>query len=333
MAAQLKKTVKPSSGDYTSLEACMNANEQDLVSNDKYFDVEIDGDWTAAADSSAVTIHNYTTDATRYINIYTTAAARHDGKWCATAYRLEMDTRVINSDSVSNIGLSGVQAVKTGTGTGNYQDAVLYQNTVDSYRAWDSNIFITRATGGSASAGIRLPYEARGLFTNSVFIGYYGVYTIGYFRATTTQSYMNCVFIGTGYQGFRKSGDSNRSVRVINCYAVGNGGQAAYVIAGTTHIVITTCASDDGSCSTSTVAYATDSGAYFTNVSSGTEDFHIGASSDFIGAGTDESGVFTNDIDDDTRSAWDIGVDEYQAVGGGLSIPIARHHRRLMGVS
>jgi len=29
MAEFLKKTVKPSGGDYTSLEACMNANEQD----------------------------------------------------------------------------------------------------------------------------------------------------------------------------------------------------------------------------------------------------------------------------------------------------------------
>ena len=40
MATQLLKTVKPSGGDYTSLEACMNANEQDLTAADKYFDVE-----------------------------------------------------------------------------------------------------------------------------------------------------------------------------------------------------------------------------------------------------------------------------------------------------
>jgi len=42
MAEFLKKTVKPADGDYTSLEACMNANEQDLT-GDGWFTVEIDG--------------------------------------------------------------------------------------------------------------------------------------------------------------------------------------------------------------------------------------------------------------------------------------------------
>ena len=88
----LLKTVKPSGGDYTSLEACMNANEQDLVANDKYFDVEIDGDWSGGADTTAVTVENYNCDATRYINIYSKIGdARHNGIYGnkATAYRLE----------------------------------------------------------------------------------------------------------------------------------------------------------------------------------------------------------------------------------------------------
>src|SRR3990167_4525241 len=84
---QLKKTVMPSGGDYTSLEACMNANEQNLVTADQYFDVEIDGTWSSA-DTTAVTIENYTTDATHYINIYTTSAARHTGKASGNRYML-----------------------------------------------------------------------------------------------------------------------------------------------------------------------------------------------------------------------------------------------------
>src|SRR3990167_10661052 len=89
-ATQLKKTVKPSGGDYTSLEACMNANEQDLVAADKYFDVEIDGTWSSA-DTTAVTIENYTTDATHYINIYTTATARHLGAWSTNYYMFALN--------------------------------------------------------------------------------------------------------------------------------------------------------------------------------------------------------------------------------------------------
>ena len=97
MATQLKKTVKPSGGDYTSLEACMNANEQNLVTADKYFDVEIDGDWSGGNDTSHCTIHNYTTDVTRYINIYTTATAFHGGKPDTTKYcNYETDSDVSN---------------------------------------------------------------------------------------------------------------------------------------------------------------------------------------------------------------------------------------------
>jgi len=79
MATQLKKTVKPSGGDYTTLNACLAANQQDLVAADKYFDVEIDGTWASADTTAVAGLTNYTTDATRYINIYTTAAARHLG--------------------------------------------------------------------------------------------------------------------------------------------------------------------------------------------------------------------------------------------------------------
>ena len=74
MASRLYKTVKPSGGDYTTLSACVNANEKDLTSSDEYFDIEIDGDWTSTgADTTNVLFDTYTTDATRYINVYTTA--------------------------------------------------------------------------------------------------------------------------------------------------------------------------------------------------------------------------------------------------------------------
>lgn len=49
------------------------------------------------------------------------------------------------------------------------------------------------------------------------------------------------------------------------------------------------------------------------------DDFHLASGdTDAIGAGTDLSGTFTDDIDGDTRSAWDIGADEFISVGGGL---------------
>jgi hypothetical protein len=53
---------------------------------------------------------------------------------------------------------------------------------------------------------------------------------------------------------------------------------------------------------------------------------HLVSGSALRGVGTDLSGTFTEDIDGDTRSAWDIGADEFQGGGGGLSIPIAMYH-------
>ena len=79
MAEFLHKHVAPSGGDYTSLEACMNANEQNLT-GDGWFTVEISGDWTGAPDTSACTIHNYTCpDADNNVRISTVGDSRHNG--------------------------------------------------------------------------------------------------------------------------------------------------------------------------------------------------------------------------------------------------------------
>jgi len=58
--------------------------------------------------------------------------------------------------------------------------------------------------------------------------------------------------------------------------------------------------------------------AVFESVGVGTEDLHIvSGASDLIEAAEDLSGTFTDDIDGDTRVAWDIGADEYVAVAAG----------------
>jgi hypothetical protein len=65
----------------------------------------------------------------------------------------------------------------------------------------------------------------------------------------------------------------------------------------------------------------------------GSEDLHLKAGADCIDAGTDLGTTPTGvnyDIDNRDRDAegdtWDIGADEYVAIGGGLLLAIAAYH-------
>lgn len=307
MASQLKKTVKPSGGDYTSLEACMNANEQNLVSADKYFDVEIDGSWSSA-DTSAVTIHNYTTDATRYINIYTTATARHSGKYDTTKYRIEADASVaLISMPGSFFYVEGIQGTNTNT-AGHGHVVYTYVSAGGTTRI-RSCIFIGAGTShtydcqASGAGAILHVWNCVGK-TSSGSNVFGGTETSG-----GVVNILNCVGIANSGSAF--AGNTS-DIAVKNCYGYSASGTA---IGGT--ITVTTSASDDGSASTATVAYTTDT---FVNVTGGSEDFHLVAGSGLINQGTDLSATFTDDIDGTTRptgaGTWDIGVDEYVAATG-----------------
>ena len=78
----------PTANCYTSLSAWEAGEQRDLTATDEIAVARIEGTWTNP-DTTPVTIDGWTTDATRYIRIYTTPEARHTGKWDNTRYRLE----------------------------------------------------------------------------------------------------------------------------------------------------------------------------------------------------------------------------------------------------
>lgn len=321
-ATQLKKTVMPSGGDYTSLEACMNANEQNLVTADKYFDVEIDGTWSSA-DTTAVTIHNYTTDATRYINIYTTAAARHAGVYSTSKYYLYYNTWVaaVLDNSVNYVSITGIQVNYnagnneryglSSTGTNCILDKIiLYQNTVES---------------GSDPYGIRLG-GASSIVKNSIVLG---PWDVGIRLEGGAIAY-NCIAVGARTYGFQFAFLAGST---INCAALSNtsgdfnGDPQASPVSDYNASSDTTA---KGTHTVKSLPYTTDT---FTNVTSGSEDFHLAAGSDLIDVGTDLSGTFTDDIDGETRSGtWDIGADEYSSGEPPAGVvPSPYYYQMLMG--
>jgi len=316
-ATQLKKTVMPSGGDYTALETCMNANEQNLVTADKYFDVEIDGTWSSA-DTTAVTIHNYTTDATRYINIYTTAAARHKGKVTGTIneYRLDLSAST-NVDAINisgylmNVRIVGLVIEVTSAGTG---DCVHINQLWGGVIKITNSIMFSDALSASLSCGIYSFSTDTPIlcYNNIIYSLYYGC--LVQTNAATTIDVFNSTISGC-YFGM------NTIPALVKNSAVFNN---ADDYAGT--ITVTYSASDDAQAGTGNIdwtAEATDWAANFVDYANG--DFHLKSTApNLIDAGTDLSGTFTDDIDGVTRSGtWDIGADEYVApAAGGIALCI-----------
>lgn len=302
----LFKTVKPSGGDYTTLEACMNANEQDLT-GDGWFDVEIDGDWSGGADTTAVAIHNYTTTSDDYVSITTATAARHLGVW-STSYYIHSWALRWNGDSgfgisSDNIYVDGIQISVDGGSSYNYASGICvgddnrvsnciikgidtldhsYGIAKDNSILWNNIIY---AFLGSESSGIMLTWGQVGTLTaynNTCFGNSAGITTK---EASSVILYNNLC--------------NNNS----NDYILNRHDTDADNIAGPTD----TSSPDNEWDNTNVV---------FTNETGGSENLHIAVadSSGAKGGGTVDpgSGLFSDDIDGNTRGAtWDIGADEY----------------------
>jgi hypothetical protein len=296
----------PVGGDYNTLSGAvehLKSAHANLVGADVYAEIKIDGTWSSP-DTTAVAISGLTTDATRYLKIYTTESARHKGVWSTSYYMLYVaNAGVIPITSVSNVWIDGLQLGKSSE-SANYQDICYVSGTLT---AGTNQILFSNCIGKHAKNN---SYSQMFIDAEAANQRIFMYNCIDYNHGTAASAYncsvftgnglftgYNCTFIG-GYQGVNN--DSGTAAVCKNCYAYGS--NAAY--SGT--ITKTTCASNDDTGSNGLQGIGVDTDT-FTNVSAGTENFHLPAGSPLVEAGTDTSGDaapmnFTTDIDGDTRS-------------------------------
>ncbi|MEQ1678713.1 MAG: hypothetical protein ABL876_18595, partial [Chitinophagaceae bacterium] len=197
--------IKQSGARYSTLSSW--EADRDGVITSYYPEVaQIDGAWTSA-DTTAVTIDGWTTDAAHYIKIYTTAAARHDGKWNEGKYRLELSGwgggTVLAIAGAQNVIISGLQFSAVFAG---YAPYIVSLETPASF---EINNSIIKGSGPGTGVSINISQASAGstvkIYNNIVYTSLtYGIY-LYYGNGSTDYVYNNTVLNAT--YGIMRIGD------------------------------------------------------------------------------------------------------------------------------
>lgn len=298
------KTVKSSGGDYTSLSAWEAGEQGDLPALDEIHVAECYN----FEDTTIVFVNGWTTDATRYIEIRTPAGERHNGT-PGTGYRLVVTGNAIRiyEDYIRVYGLEIEATVNS-----------LY---INSGGGGEIRFAYNLLHGGQAGIEAGAGGDGNYFYNNIIYNQASGIRSGG---AKTVWIYNNTI-VDVSY-GMEMSGGTTNKIAINNL--VDNPSITAFT--GPYD------AASDYNASSSGVATggANDRiNQTFTFANEASDDFHL-ASNDAgakdYGVTDPGSGLFSDDIDGDTRSgSWDIGADEYVVVG--VTIPLFYHHYKQMG--
>jgi len=325
-------------------------DDSDLTSLDVILNIACYTDHDAgAADGIAKLISGmYTTDATRYLKIYTPNSAsecvydasgvgtyqRHNGVYPTTGYRIEHSS--LGGDAglyLASHNYVKIEGISIRLNSNGYDGGYCFRplGASPGNTLIDSCIFVFNT---EESSGGYLIDAASGGHSVTVrnSIGYHigsPSGTRGWLLRGEGSLIQNTACILTVADAGSARGIwcySSGYVTATNCYARGYGSKDGYY--GTFNAASDYNSSDlsgdapnlGGSGNNNTVSPwysgATADAAIFVNAA--TYDFHLTSDSTlFSGVGDDLSGQFTDDIDGDLRANWDLGPDEYAAEGAG----------------
>lgn len=320
--ADLNFTVQQSGGDYTSLEAAVNANEQDLVSNTDTITFSIEGSWTVD-DTTLARIENYTSNATYFVTVTADADSFHEGYEKTNRYRLvptgarallmACDFAVVEKIAVDATDTDGVTAVLIYNPSDQaHLRRCLVNGTLDvGVQGAGDECYIYNnicyANGPTPDRNIRIndanadAYVYNNTCADSISIGIYA-------QAGNCTAKNNVVTNASNYNYYGSYFDAASDYNM----------------------------SDD---TTDTGGTNDETSQTFTFVAAGSDNFHLDdADAGAQDLGTDLSGDGTLpisiDIDGDSRSDWDAGADEI--TGGATtetSTKTATGHVKVAGLT
>ncbi len=302
MATEIVHTIAASGGDYTTLAAWESAQQRDLVAADEIAVAEIDGDISVTFPH--LDIDGWTCDSTRYILFRPTTGNKYDYV-AGTGSKLVRD----GTDNYPLVGRSGVQLIVEDLGFN---------------------------TGGANQSGGMIGFAMDALtFRRCVWFG--SRYMQG--MSTSKNTLINCFVVQDTYSdsagtapvrdwncknvtavnkaGFGAFGGDIifHSITASNCVAYNENTKTTYD-SYYNPTSVTTCAQNNNG-STALGGSHIDGVVSGDFVDQANDDYHLASGSALIGVATDLSSDFTDDFDGDTRSAWDIGFDEF--ITGGTT--------------
>lgn len=299
-------TVKPSDGDYTSLNTALAtemAAYPNLTTNNGSGGAGIltfECYNLGAGDVAATTGTAWTTSSSYYIRIIGAASeltSGNKGKWSTDRYRIEATGADYNGLYIraANTRVEDLQVQLTVTGAAG--------GDMYAYNVSASGVYVLRCIGKGVISGNNTTRQISGLGIGASGTSYcYNSLFYDFHNGGRTEAHCG---IRLSYSGHTINADN---CTTENCY------YGFYRSSGTFNA--TNCGAAvpaDGTGFSGTITQTTCSATTPTFVNQAGDDFHLaGEDAAWRDGGTDLSGTFTDDIDGQTRvGTWDIGADEY----------------------
>jgi hypothetical protein len=302
----------------------------DLVTGTAILHIECSVFAANAADTTAVTVNGFTTNASFYVHIYAATGNRASTSWSTTKYRLSVTNATAMTVRTEYTRVDGLQ-IENAARSGNDQ------NTIDTFGKGTSVEYYSNLLMRHHAADV---FRSTGIYAADPDITIYIWNVIDYDHADLASIYNTSVYLegpaaGTAYIYSSTLNGSLygiyvgplQTATVKNTYASVNstgGSPEAFHVEATGTLNQTTTGSSDATATGSGLDNIAINTTNFTNVTAGSENWSLPSGSALVGTGTDTSGEaaplnFTTDINGTTRVApWDIGAFEYVAAGGTL---------------